>query len=158
MRSGAQAGHSRAWFLVASLSVAVGACSDSTSVEADPAVARFVGDWVATALVVTSQANPETVERLIQDLGGTFTIHVEPSGGYTATLKLFGLPATQIGQLSVSGNIVTLTPSFPEGQPVTSGTFEFQGITLIIDGETEFDFNLDGIAEPAFVHFELTPA
>ncbi len=35
-------------------------------------------------------------------------------------------------------------------------TFLFEGPDrLILDGDTEFDFNLDGTLEPALSHFEL---
>ncbi len=56
----------------------------------------------------------------------------------------------------MSGNQVTITPTSPPG-PALAATFEFLGKTLVLDGETEFDFNLDGTPEPARAHIELNP-
>lgn len=131
-----------------------GACSDSTGVDDDPAVAPFVGDWEATVLTLTSPVSEDFTVDLIE-LGATFTLNVQPSGTYTAVLTFMGQAQTEIGQVSVSGQTIILDRSFPTTDRSIS-TYAFDGPDrLILDGDTEFDFNLDGTADPAIAHFEL---
>jgi hypothetical protein len=139
---------------LAVLVVVLSACGDKDTVVApDPSMAPLVGDWTATALVVTSVANPD-VEVDIIALGAAFSLNIQPSGQYTAILLYAGQSQTEIGKMSVSGNVLTLTTSYPE---VTTSTaiFALQGDQLTMDADTEFDFNLDGTSEPALAHFEL---
>ena len=129
------------------------ACSGNDSTGPNDAVAPFVGDWKAASLVLTSQANPQISPDLIQ-LGASFTLHVEPSGHYTAILLYSGQSQTEIGTVEVSGQTFTLRSTYPSAS-TTAGVYSFDGDHLILDGETEFDFNLDGTPEPALVHFDL---
>ena len=135
----------------------LGACGEDSSnggTEPDPAVAPFVGDWNATDFTVTSAANAQLVEDLI-NLGATFDLNVQPSGRYTATLVFVGQPSVEIGDLLVSGNTVTLMRSVPSPQTAVS-TFTFVGAdVLILDGPTDYDFNSDGVPEDATAHIEL---
>lgn len=132
---------------------ALSGCSGSDTVAPNAAVAPFVGDWSAVALVLTSQANPDVAPDLIA-LGASFTLHVQPSGQYTAILLYSGQSQTEVGTVDVSGQTVTLRRSYPSPS-TTAGVYSFNGDHLLIDGETEFDFNLDGTPEPAMVHFDL---
>ena len=139
---------------LAGVVVLAAACSKKDTVVApDPSVAPLVGTWAATSVVVTSVANPDISPDIIE-LGATFSLDIQPSGQYTAILLYEGLSQTEIGQISVSGNVLTLTTSYPE---VTTSTalFVLEGDHLTMDGDTEFDFNLDGTSEPALAHFEL---
>lgn len=133
----------------------LGACGSSSDlVQPDPAVAPFVGDWKATALVLTSVANPDVHPDVIS-LGATFTINVQPSGQYTAILIFSGQDHTEIGQVTVSGNSITLHPQVPPGPDATSAYSFPDPDHLVLDGETQFDFNLDGTEEAALAHIEL---
>ncbi|MCG6957114.1 MAG: hypothetical protein LJF04_14090 [Gemmatimonadetes bacterium] len=137
-------------FLAALLATA---CSGNKSTEPDSAIAPFVGDWIAQSLVLTSQANPDISGDIIQ-LGATFTLNVQPSGQYTAILLYAGQSLTEIGTLEVAGSTVTLHQTFPAAS-TSAGVFSFEGGHLIIDANTEFDFNQDGTDEPALAHFDL---
>lgn len=133
------------------------ACTSPTAVEPDPEVVPIAGSWEATSVVLTSKEDPGVTFDLIEE-GGAFFLNIQPSGRYTASLTFLGQTGGETGQVTVSGNIVTLNPDAP-GLPTTSGTFELQGVSrLIIDGETEFDFNRDGEDEGAFVRFDFTKA
>lgn len=133
----------------------LGGCGGSDPVTADPAVEPFVGDWAATSLVLTSVANPDVHPDLIA-LGSTFTINVQPSGQYTAILLYAGQSQTEIGHITVSGNSVTLHPEIPPDGVSATSTYSFPDADhLVLDGDTEFDFNLDGTSEAATAHFEL---
>lgn len=129
------------------------AACGSESVGPDPGVAPLVGDWDATRLVLTSVANPQVKPDLIA-LGATFRMNVQPSGQYTAILLYAQQSSTEIGTLSVSGNTVTMKRDFPS-RSTSAAVFSLSGDHLTLDGDSEFDFNLDGTPEPALAHFEL---
>ncbi|HSG07462.1 MAG TPA: hypothetical protein VLA36_03825 [Longimicrobiales bacterium] len=133
--------------------VLAAACGGEDPVVVDPLVSPLVGDWTATAMVITSVANPDVAPELI-GLGASFTLNVQPSGQYTAILIYAEQASTEIGFLSISGNVVTMTHSFPDTK-TTSATYVLAGNRLTLDGDTDFDFNLDGTPEPALAHFEL---
>jgi hypothetical protein len=63
--------------------------------------------------------------------------------------------STEIGWLSVSGNTVTMARDFPT-RSRSNAVFVISGSRLTLDGDTEFDFNLDGTPEAAVAHFELS--
>ena len=138
-----------AWLVV--LTAACG--SGDEILKPDPSVSALVGDWSATAMVVTSVANPDIHPDLIA-LGATFTLNVQPSGQYTAILIYAQQASTEIGILSVSGNVVTMTRSFPN-QETSTAVYALAGNKLTLDGDTKFDFNLDGTPEDALGHIEL---
>jgi hypothetical protein len=150
-------GHAPRMAILALLLVlsACGGSSPSDVATPDPAVAPFVGDWNATEFEVTSLANDSISFDLIEATG-LFTLNVQPSGAYTATLFIpdeMQQPAVENGTMSVIGDAVRLSPN--QGASATSA-YEFDGPDiLILDGPTEFDFNFDGSFEPATLHAVL---
>lgn len=142
------------WGAFVSLALLVAACGGDDILEPDPALAPFLGDWDGTSLVLTSVANPDVHPDLIE-LGATFALNVQPSGQYTAILLFAGQSQTEIGQLEVSGSTLTLRRDFPSSSTSTA-TYSFPNSDrLVLDGDSEFDFNLDGTPEPARVHMEF---
>jgi hypothetical protein len=132
------------------LALVLGGCG-TDPIGPDPALERFVGIWDAVVFTVTADDPPHTVADLLSL--GNFWISVEPSGQYTATLEWLGGFA-EIGQLTVE-SINTLTLDATTAPPALS-TFDFATAdSLILDGATTFDFNLDGTDEPAQAHMEL---
>lgn len=146
-------GTGRAWRVAVVAAWVLAGCGGTGTTDVDPAVAPFVGDWAATKLVLTSVANPDVSPDLIE-LGAEFKLNVQPSGQYTAILIYAQQTSTEIGTLSVAGNTVTLSRDFPSPS-TTTGVYTLSGNSLTLDGDTEFDFNLDGTPEPATVHFSL---
>ena len=142
----------RSWGSLILMLSALASCS-SDGLEPDPALAPFVGDWDATRLVLTSVANPDIAPDLIA-LGAAFKLNVQASGQYTAILIYAEQASTEIGVITVSGNTVTLRRDFPTSS-TTSATYVMSGNRLTLDGDSEFDFNLDGSPEAAVAHFEL---
>ncbi len=138
----------RVGFLALAALVASSCGSGSTGLQENPDVVPFVGSWRATSLVVTSKANPDISPDLIQEQGAQFDLNVQPSGQYTAILTYLSQASTEIGFVSVSGNVITLERTFPSPQTSTA-TYTLQGDVLTLEGDTEFDFNLDGTAEEA---------
>ena len=142
------------WLGMVLLAVASACGDDAPPVGPDPAVAPFVGTWDAEVFTVTNTANPAQVADLLEN--GTFDVVIEPSGLYTATLVFGQLgPIVEIGQLSVSGGFVTLTPNSGTDCPATSEYVFTSSDYLVLDGTTCFDFNLDGEDEDAFAQLEL---
>jgi hypothetical protein len=135
------------WVGLAWIVAGAAACGEDP-IAVDPAVAPFVGTWDAVAFTVTG----DTIVANLLDLGD-FWISIEPSGQYTATLEWLGGFA-ELGTLTVqSSTALTLDPT--TGPPAPS-TYDFATPdSLILDGATEFDFNLDGTDEPAQAHLEL---
>lgn len=140
------------WWLSAVVLLAA-ACGGDDGTSVDPDLQALAGDWNATELVLTSVANPEVAPDLIQ-LGADFSLNVQPSGQYTAILIYAGNSATAIGTIRLSGDVLTMAQTFPDTL-TTSGTYELTGDVLILDANTEFDFNLDGEDEPALGHFRF---
>jgi len=131
------------------------ACGDTDAFAPDASLAEFVGMWDATALVLTSPVTPSVSADLIA-LGSTFSLNIQPSGQYTAILTFMGRASTEIGRISRAGKTVILDRTFPAASREIS-TFVFEASDrLILDGDTEFDFNLDGIQDQALAHFELS--
>jgi hypothetical protein len=123
------------------------------SVGPDEAIAPLVGNWDATGLVLTSVANPQVKPDLIA-LGASFRLNIQPSGQYTAILLYAQQSSTEIGTLSVSGNAITMKREFPS-RSTSAAVFALAGGRMTMDGDSEFDFNLDGTPEPALAHFEF---
>lgn len=123
-------------------------------------IAPFVGTWDAEVFRVTSDADTSIVADLIE-IGGRFTLNIQPSGQYTAQLAFqatdsLGIqPFVEIGQMTVTEGFVTLRPSVPPGSPVSSAyTFLTENYLRLV-GPTEFDFNLDEQPDPAELLAEL---
>lgn len=126
------------------------ACSDSTAPTGP--LAELAGSWDASRMVVTSKDDPETGGDIIEE-GASFTLEIRSSGRYTAALTFFEQSSEEEGTLEVSGSTITFNPD--SGDPPQDGTWSLDNGTLVIDGDTSFDFNRDGIPESADLHLEL---
>ena len=137
--------------------VALGAsgCGDGPT-EPDLNPDFMVGDWKAESLVLTSAANPEVTADLLA-LGAIFTLTVQPSGRYTAILEAFGQsPPPETGKLTVDGPNVVFMAELPVRRE-SLAVWERMGDSVILVGDSEFDFNLDGTPEPATLRQVLIP-
>ena len=138
---------SRRWIVAVTVMALLGGCGESGPAEPvpDPEIEPFVGTWAAVEFVLTSVADPAVQFDILE--GGSFTIVVEPSGQYTATLGVEGLPvpSVEFGQLTVEGATLTLAP---DGGPIAVSTYVFDGPDRVtLEGPTEFDVNRDGEAD-----------
>lgn len=128
-------------------SFGLGACGGS-SVEPDPTLDAFVGEWDAIRLVIQSQANPEIAPDLIE-LGGAFFLDVQPSGNYQANLSAFGQFTVEFGRIEVDADRITLHKENPPPPRSDVGTYRFSADTLFLTGTTDFDFDMDGQVDAA---------
>lgn len=132
----------------------LGACGGDNGVEVDPAVAPFVGTWDATVYDIWAESDPLNVIDVLTAFG-PFTITVEPSGNYQAILASVP-PQVQFGRLTVVGTTIRLDVTSPPNQPAATGSYSFTSPDyLMLDGETDIDFNNDGTRDPAGSHIEL---
>jgi len=130
-------------------------CGDGTT-EPDLNPDFMVGDWLAESLVLTSVANPEVLADLVA-LGAKFTLSVEASGRYTAILEGSGQFSGTFGRLTVDGTYVVFMQELPI-RDESMDMWERVDDSVILVGESEFDFNLDGTAEPAILRRVLIPS
>jgi hypothetical protein len=137
------------------LPLALAACGgDSAATAPDPAISPFVGDWTATTLIVTNVAVPDQSADLLA-VGASFNLNIQESGQYTAVLVILGQAQTEIGKVRVTASTITFLREFPSAESSVS-EYSFDGPDrLTLDGDTEFDFNLDGIPEASLAHFVL---
>ena len=75
------------------LSLSFLGCGDPVPTGPDPLIEPFVGNWAATAFVLTSSVSDQVSIDLIQ-LGGTFDLNIQPSGTYTAIYVTAGVART----------------------------------------------------------------
>jgi hypothetical protein len=127
------------------------AACGSTGPEVDPVVEPFVGTWDAVVFTVTGDEPPNTVVDVLTL--GDFWIAIQPSGRYQAVLEFSG-GVTEFGQLSVQSSTVLVLDSDADPPAPSSYVFATPD-SLVLDGATEFDFNLDGTDEPGQAHIEI---
>ncbi len=149
------AGNLRRLLVVIGLVVigAIGCGNDSTGPDLRPSF--MVGDWLADSVVVTAVADPAVLVDLTA-LGLVFTLSVEPSGRYTSISSGFGLPGSVVGSLTVDGIHVVFMPRSPPGEDLLA-VWELVGESVILESESEFDFDLDGTTEAATLRRVLIP-
>src|SRR5688572_9791782 len=135
------------------LATALG-CSGGEPIGPEQSVEFLVGNWDAERFTVKSKSNPEVAPELIGGLGASFSVNVQPSGAYTAILTYQGSPFTEIGTITVEGNEIVFHVSFPAGDTNRS-RFTLTEPRLVLVGDTEFDFDLNGQDEPAEAIIEL---
>ena len=138
------------WMGAVLTAVATGCAGDGPGITGpDPSIEAFVGTWDAEVFVVTSVAPPVVVADLL--INGSFTINIQPSGLYTATLTFGQLsPLIEIGQVSVTGNFLRLDPSGGARPCPVAAEYSFGAADYVtLNGPTCFDFNLDGELEDA---------
>jgi hypothetical protein len=127
-------------------------CSDNGT-QPNKDLAPLVGAWQANTLVMTNQANTSISVDLVEQ-GATFNLSILSTGQYSASLTAFGIAGTEVGMVTIAGNEVTIAPTTPPGTPLVA-IWSIQGNDLVLDGDSEFDFNQDGETEPSFSHIVL---
>jgi hypothetical protein len=132
----------------------VSSCSDDEGLGIRD-LAPLVGVWDAQVLSVPNPENPGQTIDLIEE-GASYALSVLASGQYTAVFDLIVVHGFETGTIEVSGSVLTLTPTGSTGT-VMSGSWMFQGATLVVDALRELDYDLDGEVEVVPIHIEMTP-
>jgi hypothetical protein len=142
----------RVWLSIVAI-VLVTSCGDD-SIRPDQSLDALVGSWDAIKMVVVNKANPSIAPDLIS-VGATFFLDVQPSGQYTAILTILGQPSTEFGRVEVEGDRFTLHREQPGPPRSDVGTYRISRDTLFLAADTDFDFNFDGVPEPARILTDL---
>lgn len=132
------------------------ACGDDpvvgVGVEPDPLLEALVGTWEADSLVVTSSGDSTIVVDVLE-AGGTLTLNIQRSGGYTLTLAYAGTPLVDIGQLDVFETVIVSRSS--TGSDPEPLSYLFLGDDRVrLQGEIAFPFT-SGTPTPGEIYTEL---
>ena len=116
----------------------------------------LVGTWDATAIQLTSVADPADVVELISQ-GANGRLVLQSNGDFGLSIGIPGEP-TEFGN-GTWGSTDVLTLNFGDGD--IQGTWQFDidlnGNTLRLTGaDTEWDFDDDGTDDPAKLDLTLT--
>ncbi len=121
----------------------------------DISTAELAGTWNATVASFSSLGNPPEVVDIIAQ-GGSATFTIMSNGRFTFSATLPGEPSETITGLIVvecRGELTIIDDDAPNDPDFA--TFTLSGNSLQLSVEAEFDFNGDGIDEPAFLFLEL---
>ncbi|MBI4419389.1 MAG: hypothetical protein HY560_01075 [Gemmatimonadetes bacterium] len=120
------------------------ACSDSAGIS----IADLAGTWNAQLIEVTNKANASQKVN-VGLIGAAFTITVDQSGRYSASFTIPGrAPESESGTARIEQGLLILHRDAP--LPERSLMFTLDGNTLTVtDTNAEFDFNSDGVNDPA---------
>ena len=138
------------WTAVAGLLVlSTSGCDDPTRVTA----ADLHGLWGAVAMVYTSAANPAVASDLLEE-GATYSIELVSDGTYGSQLSRPSVPAiSESGTYDVRGGRLILSPT---GGGERTLSLEFNRSLLTArEASTEWDFDGDGVPEPASLEMVL---
>jgi len=119
-----------------------------------PELAPLVGTWNATMARFTHKENPAQSIDVVRQLSAVVTMDIRPDGRVVLTLVAFGAVNTQSGRARVEGSDLVLVPD-DSTLPQERFRYQIDGGVLILDGDSEWDFNLDGTREPALLHLVL---
>ncbi|MEJ2482317.1 MAG: hypothetical protein P8049_04145 [Gemmatimonadota bacterium] len=132
----------------------VASCGDDDS-STGPVSEGLVGTWDATAIQLTSVANPANVVELISQ-GANGRLVLEADGGFGLSVGIPGEP-TEFGNGDWGATDV-LTLDFGDGdiQGVWQFDIDLNGNTLQLSGaDTEWDFDDNGTEDPAKLNLTL---
>ncbi len=122
-----------------------------------PEELRFlIGDWQATSLLVTNRADPSQSVDFVAELGAEFLFSLFPDGRYKASITGFAQNSVETGTVDYEEGTLVLVRQTPSSS-VERAAITRSGSTVILEGEADFDFNLDGIEEVADSRIVLVP-
>ena len=146
------------------ITFAVGCTGDGPTGPEGFTIADLAGTWTGDGFTVTSKADPSVKMDLVA-LGGTVGWSVTPNGTFSGTAVIpgegFGFPGTITVPLSGVLRVVSETtlrvdfvPEIPPMFATFIGAFTLVDdvLTLDDDDESSFDFDQDGVQEPALLH------
>jgi len=143
-------------FIVLTFSGCGGSDEDEFSlVGTNTSVAEIAGNWSATRADFSRNTAGPGLKISVVDSGGTATLQIQGNGRFTFTIMLPGANTDiSTGRLGFDEDLLVV------GYDDDPEEFDFFGIqstmnTMSIEGPTEFDFDGDGVDEPARVTLDL---
>lgn len=132
--------------------------SSSGPTTPDPGdLTAVVGRWAADSILVSPKANPSVSREIVSEDHVVFTLRIETSGSYVASLTAFGQSKEETGTVRVQGNVLTFMVRTPVAGR-SQGTFSRSGTRLILEGDLVLDFNQDGTPDDLDTRFVLSPS
>jgi len=131
--------------LAALLLIALPGCNKDDDEVATPQykVSDFVGSWIATSLVQTSQADPARQLDMVA-IGGEIRFTILSGGGTRTWIEMGAFSDEWDALIRVNGNKVTSTPE-EAARGVRVYEIEYDGTTLKMTNKNDtFDFSLTG--------------
>lgn len=112
------------------------------------------GSWVGSHFEFISQA--DSTQKADLSTYVQFSMVITADSSYSSTITFLGTPTSEAGKITINGNQITLTTTMYDSK---SGEYEItdSGVSIVIY-EEEFDFNRDGINEPADLYIDLVRA
>ncbi len=132
-------------------------CGDSIGADGTPeeVANALAGTWNATSFVFTNDANSSETFDLLAD-GGSFSITFTAAGQFSGSSTFEGATDTFSGTYVVQGtNLITTDTGEIESETIA---FTLSGNTLTLALDDEFDFDDNGIDEPATLVIVLQKA
>lgn len=116
--------------------------------------AGLVGTWQATSVQVINPADPMALPLDLIMMGGSATLTITPNSRYAfVQMEAGGQPETSTGAVIVEDGLLIFNDDAFPGDP-DEAAFMLSGSTLtIILFEGEFDFDDNGVEEPANITF-----
>lgn len=152
---------------MALLGALAGCAGDDGVVPLDPTQEGLPGAWRATEFSIADQADP-TVRLDLVVLGGSMTLSITPSGAFAGTAVVPGVLYDQPGFVTIplTGLVrpidahkmrIDFVPEVPPFFIAFAPAFTLDERTLtFVDPDTRFDFDGDGLTEPATTTASLT--
>ena len=149
------------FFQIATLLVAlmIAGCASDTPLEPEDTgnnatgnVGEFAGKWGANTFNMINVANPSQVIDLTV-YGVEYSMTINTNATYSVSVIFQGQPIDEEGVVNFDNGTVTFTPN---AGAVRTGTYTYANdiLTLDVAGQ-EFDFNQDGVNEPAKLYLEM---
>ncbi|HVA56434.1 MAG: lipocalin family protein [Gemmatimonadaceae bacterium] len=134
------------------VSAMLGGCGGSST---GPSPASLTGTWTATKMEFVKAGSPATTADLVAK-GATVTLDLRASHDYTLTVKMPGqADELTTGTWSSSADMLSMTVTGFTGE--RQFAMNLSGNTITLGGaDVDFDFNDDGIDEPAKLSMVLT--
>lgn len=140
--------------LVISFSLTNCSSNSTDPVEEDnnPSNWALVGTWVGTGFEFVSQADT-SVKADLSSYGVAYSIVINTDSSYSSTTAFLGQTMIENGKIHLTDTAITIAPVNDVSH---SGTYtqSAAGFDIVITDE-DFDFDQDGIDDPAFLYISL---
>lgn len=114
---------------------------------------EFAGKWGANTFHMINAEDPSQVVDLTV-YGVEYSMTINPNASYSVSVVFQGQPIDEEGVVNFDNGAVTFTPT---AGAVRAGTYTYTNNILTLDvGGQEFDFNQDGVNDPAKLYLEMT--
>jgi len=142
---------------VLGLGLTVAACGDGTSTVGPGGVtiASLAGNWTATSIEWATLTGSARFD-LIAD-GGSGTLVIQTDGRFTlTTIESGGLTEVTTGSLVFNTQEEDFLVVRADGEPEEEFLFFLSGNMMSLRGDDTFDFDDDGVEEPATIDLMFT--